>query len=380
MQSGKVKIAVLGPFPPATGGVVSNMQNLMKSPLSGKFTLLKFRTASKKCGTPEYYQEKIFTKICRVLLELVLYVFFLQKESPQIVHINTSFGTWSFWRDSAYLLVSKLFTKKVFFQIHGGKLSEFWGDSSSLTKALIKKILELPDLIAVLSEAQKKPFTEIGFEKKVQIVPNTIDLIRYSKPNNDRPKLGIPEDCIVVLFIASLFKKEKGVMELLRAIPLVANDYEKVLFVFVGGGKEEHSMREFCRKERLEKYVKFTGYLHNETLIQMLQSSDIFTLPSYSEGFPLVILEAMASGLPVISTPVGAIPEIVQNGKNGFLVTPRDHRALAEALSCLVKNPELRGKIGDNNREKIREKYDSHIVARIFEDSYEAILSGNPER
>ena len=377
MDTNKVKVAMLGTFPPARGGIATNIQNLLKSPLGQRFTLLRFRTMSKKCGTSEYYQEKIFTKIGRVFLDLLLYLFFLQKESPQIVHINTSFGIWAFWRDSIYLLLSKMFRKKVFFQIHGGKLNEFWSDSSSLTKALIRQIFKMPELIAVLSCVQRKPFTEIGLAKKVKVVPNTVDINRYNNRGNYRAKFGIAEKCIVVLFVASLFNKEKGVMELLKAIPLVTKKYEKVLFVFVGGGKEEHFMLEFCQKEKLEKYVKFTGYLYDDAITEILHSSDIFTLPSYREGFPLVILEAMAAGLPIVATPVGAIPEFVNNGENGFLVKSMDHISLAEKIGWLIGKGELRKKMGDNNIRKIREKYDSKIVATIFEDIYSTLLAAN---
>ncbi len=332
---------------------------------------------SKKYGTPEYSQEKILTKTVRVVLDLFFYVCFLLKESPQIVHINTSFGMWAFWRDSMYLLMSKIFLKKVFFQIHGGKLNEFWSHSFYLTKILIKLIFKMPELIAVLSSVQRKPFTEIGFKEKVKVVPNTVDLSRYQNKNNNKAKFGVSEDCVVVLFIASHFDREKGIMELLKAIPLVNKEYEKVLFIFVGGGKEEHSMLEFCREEKLEKYVRFTGYLHSDTIIRLLHASDIFVLPSYSEGFPLVILEAMAAGLPIVSTPVGVISEIVKSGENGFLVKPKDHIALAEKISLLVQKGELRKKIGDNNIKKIDNRYDIKIVAKIFEDLYEKLLTGN---
>jgi glycosyltransferase involved in cell wall biosynthesis len=375
MELRRLKIAILGPYPPATGGIATNIQNLLKSPLAERFTLLKFRTMSKICGTTEYFQEKIFTKIIRVFFDLFSYLLFLQKESPGIVHINTSFGIWAFWRDSMYLLISKMFRKKVFFQIHGGKLDEFWCHSFHLTRMLIKQIFKMPELIAVLSSVQRKPFIEIGFREKIKVFPNTLDLSKYRNRDNNRAKFDIPDDCIVVLFIASHFDKETGIMELLKAIPLVTKEYKKVIFIFVGGGKEQDSMLKFCQREKLEKYVKLTGYLFNDALIHILHSSDIFTLPSYSEGFPLVILEAMAAGLPIVSTPVGAISEVIENGENGFLVRPGDHEALAEKITCLIKNEGLRRKMGSNNVEKIREKYDLRIVAKIFEKSYQDIVS-----
>jgi glycosyltransferase involved in cell wall biosynthesis len=374
MKHRKAKVAILGPFPPATGGIATNIQNLLKSPLKERFILLRFRTMSKKCGTSEYYQEKIITKIGRVVLDLLSYIYFMHKESPQIVHINTSFGIWAYWRDSIYLLISKIFQKKVILQIHGGKLDDFWRQSFYLTKLLIMQILKMPDLIAVLSSIQRKPFIEIGFGKKVTVVPNTVELTDYYNRGNFRTKFGTPEDAIVVLFIASLFNKQKGIVELLKTIKLITKEFKNVLFIFVGGGKEQDFMVKYCQIERLEKYVKFTGYLPSKQIVQILNSSDIFALPSYSEGFPLVILEAMAAGLPIVSTPVGAIPEIVKNGENGFLVRPMDHLALAEKIKWLVENGELRKKIADNNIKKIQEKYDLEVVAKIFENIYQTIL------
>ncbi len=375
MESRKIKVAILGPFPPATGGIATNIQNLLKSPLADEFIILKFRTMSTKYGTLKYSNERILTKITRVFLDTFSYLVFLQKESPQIVHINTSFGIWAFWRDSVYILISKILGRKVFLQIHGGNLNEFLRNNPGIASILIRQILKMPDLIAVLSLEQKKPFAEIGFEKKAKVVPNTVDQTTYrNEKNNNRAIFNIPEDWIVVLFMASHFDKEKGVTELIKAIPLVTQKHKKTIFVFAGGGKEKVAMLNYCREENLDKYVKFTGYLNKKDIILLLNSSDIFALPSYSEGFPLVILEAMAAGLPIISTPVGAIPEIIENGENGLLVKSMDNIELAEKISYLVEDEKLRKKMGNNNIKKVQYKYDSTIVSEIFNKIYQEIL------
>jgi len=367
MEAEKVKIAMLGPFPPSTGGIATSVQNILKSSLKKKYIFYPVSTMSRKGGTPEYANEKTYAKVCRVVGDIFHFIGFLLKISPPLIHINTSFNRWAFWRDSTYLLISKIFQKKVFFQIHGGELNEFCSFSFYLTKVLVKQILKAPELIAVLSSAQKKPFVEIALGKKVKVFPNPVELDKFRHRKNCRADFNIPNDYIVVLFIAANFYRNKGVMELLQAIPLVANKHEKVLFVFVGGGKEKDSMVQFCQKERIENYVTFTGHVTSDVIAHLLSSSDMLALPSYTEGFPLVILEAMASGLPIVATPVGAIPEVIEDGKNGFLVKPKDHIALANKIVWLIENKDARKKMGHRNIEKIQSKYDLNIVAEIFD-------------
>ena len=116
-SSEKIKIAMLGPFPPATGGIATNIQNILKSPLREKYNFLNVNTMSRKYGTQEYLKERIYSKLCRIIKDIFHFVTVLFREAPMLVHINTSFNRGAFWRDSVYLLVSKIFRKKVFFNL-----------------------------------------------------------------------------------------------------------------------------------------------------------------------------------------------------------------------------------------------------------------------
>ena len=153
MRAEKVRVAMLGTFPPAVGGIATNIKNILKSPLKEEFNFFSFRTMSKNQGTARYSDEKMFQKIFRVIFDLFRFVFFLNKKSPRLVHINTSFGIWSFWRDSAYLIISKIFRKKILFQIHGGELNEFSSRYHWLIKCLIQRILKIPELIKTMQKA-----------------------------------------------------------------------------------------------------------------------------------------------------------------------------------------------------------------------------------
>jgi len=375
-NNGRATIAVLGPYPPASGGISTNIRHLLNSLLKDKYNLCPFHTGSQKYGTFDYSREKIHSKIVRFIKSLFYYIVFLIRHSPDVIHINTSFGQYSFWRDLSYLVISKLFRKHIILQMHGGSLDEFRRRHSQLSNRLMTKIFRMPERILVLSSIQKEPFRALNILHRVEVVPNMIDTTKFNKKSNYRDGLGISSDVTVVLFVAAHFFKEKGVWDVLEAISLVTKDYEQVLFVLVGGGKEEKAMKQFCHIKRLGKFVKFTGHLFNEVLINVFLSSDIFILPTYSEGFPLVILEAMAAGLPVISTPIRAIPDIIEDGVNGFLIEPRNPAALAEKIIQLIEDKTLLKTMGENNKKKVKEKYDLEPVAKIFDNIYSELLSG----
>jgi glycosyltransferase involved in cell wall biosynthesis len=378
MNNRNLRIAILGPSPSSSGGIRTNIQHMLRSPLKKVYDFFPFQTGSPKYGTAQYLNERIYTKIYRVVSSLISFTIYLSKYSPDIVHANTSFGRYSFWRDSMYILITKLLGRRILLQIHGGELYEFWQKNTVLSRKLIKKVLEIPAQILVLSSAQYKPFEDLCIQQKVNIIPNMIDASRFCDKDkrNCKRNLDRLSDHIIVLFVAAHFYKEKGVWEVLKAIPLVVKEHEKTHFILVGGGIEENGMRNFCSQKGLQNYVRFTGYLSGEDIIKIFLASDIFVFPTYySEGFPLVILEAMAAGLPVISTPVRAIPEIIKDDVNGFLIQPKDHIALAEKISWLIKNRSLLKSIGRNNRIKVKEKYDLEPVAKIFDKIYRELIT-----
>jgi len=375
MNNRNLRIAILGPSPPSSGGIRTNIQHMLRSPLKKNYKFFPFQTGSPKYGTAQYFNERIYTKICRVINSLISYTIFLSKNSPDIIHINTSFSRYSFWRDSLYLLISKLFRKKILLQMHGGALDEFWKCNFSFLRPFIKLALEIPEQVIVLSSVQKKPFDELHVRQKVQVVPNMVGADKFNIKGNFRCNVDILLDHMVILFVAAHFFREKGIWEVLKTVPLVVKEHKKAIFILVGGGLEENNMKKFCRKKGLQKYVRFPGYLYGKDITKAFLASDIFILPSYNEGFPLTILEAMAAGLPIITTPVGAIPEIVEDGENGFLIEPKDPVALADKIIKLIDNKTLRETMSKNNKKKAKEKYDLKPVAHIFDKIYEELMS-----
>lgn len=137
--------------------------------------------------------------------------------------------------------------------------------------------------------------------------------------------------------------------------------------MLVGGGQERQALQELVKELDLEERVTFVGKVSNGEVPKYMVASDVFVLPSLSEGFPLVTLEAMASGLPIVATKVGGLPEIVKDGDNGFLIEPKNPEQIAEKVLSLLVDEELREKISRNNQEKAKHYSWENIVERLEE-------------
>ncbi len=374
----KKNIVLLGPLPPTIGGVATYIQNLLASPLHDEYRFITVRTMSRKHGSPDYEKEMAGVKAFRVLWDLAVLVTVLIARKPVLVHINTSFNSGPFWRDALYCAASRVFGKKVFFQVHGGRLDCFLDGIPERMRSLALRILRMPSCIGVLSQAQLRPFYAHGIGHRAVLIPNMIDTALFQKYPGRR-NIHREKDGPMALFVASHMSTGKGVMDLLQAIPEVVKIKKDVRFVLVGDGGKMPEMLETCKSLGIGPHVHFPGFLTHGKLIPLMQDADIFVLPSHSEGFPFVVLEAMAAGLPVVATPVGAVPEILHEGRNGFLFPAGNAPLMAECILRLLSDPALCRTIGKTNREDAR-KYDIPSVACLIADLYEHILLSQERR
>jgi glycosyltransferase involved in cell wall biosynthesis len=376
------KIALLGSFPPSLGGITTSLQSVLSSDLSKKYRYLSFHTYSRKHGSADYADETVIRKMFRIGLDFVRFGFFLVNRDPDLVHINSSFGAWSFWRDSVYLVFSRFAGKPVLMHFHGGNLREFAGRYRGfLAPAAIRRILRLPTRIAVLSERQCRPFQDLHpHPPVVRILPNMINLQKaYGFRGTDSGR-GIPRRNQTVVFAASHLYREKGAMELLEAAKSITPGHPDLRFEIVGTGGIAAEMKDFCIRHRLRGRIRFLGALSQEETFQRMLRADIFVLPSYSEGFPMVVLEAMAAGLPVVATDVGALPEMVVDGVNGFLIEPRNARVLGEKIAYLLQRPEIRRRMSAMNRSRILRLYDTRKAAVHLDSVYRELFNEGPRK
>jgi glycosyltransferase involved in cell wall biosynthesis len=219
-------------------------------------------------------------------------------------------------------------------------------------------------------------------EDAIHRIPNCVDTSRFAPVGGDeklsiRRKLGIPPDARVVTYTGRLVSY-KGLPLLLRVWQDLCGHHAGIRLVLVGtGGLDIHNceeeLRTFVDRHRMERSVTFTGGVEN--VPEYLQASDIFAFPTENDAFPSSLVEAMACRLPVVTTPVGAIPEIVQDGRNGLMVEPGRAEGLFRALDRLLSDPALARGLGEEGWRTVRDRFSADLVTREYLDLFNGLCS-----
>ncbi len=292
---------------------------------------------------------------------------FLRQNHFDIIHLNSSkAGVIGALANAVNRFFAPLrMTKKIIYTAHGWVYLEplpFWRRWIYL--GMEKIAARLRDATIVLSEKEKKVALRYGTAKKnsVFVIPNGIDLtaLNFLSREEARKRLKINNDEIVIGTIANLYKT-KGLEYLIEAIKILNiqsagwRTISNIKTVIIGEGDERNNLQTKIKELGLENNISLSGSIPDA--YKYLKAFDIFVLPSVKEGFPYTILEAMAAGLPIVATEVGAIPEILENQKTGVLMPPADSQALTEAFVSLIKNPEHAKQLGANAQEAVK-KFD----------------------
>lgn len=223
-----------------------------------------------------------------------------------------------------------------------------------------KPVLKQADRITTVSKETMKYVLRLGADKtKTQVIYNGVDIDTFRPANKQesRTKLGLPKNRKIVLSVRRLVYKN-GLGTLIESVPKVAQQHPDVLFVLAGKGPSRKLIEDRIKELGISRNIKLAGFVPDELLPAYYDAADIFMLPSASgEGLPLVLLEAMACGVPVIATAVGGTPEILKHNKNGILVPPLNAEAMAEATSKLLSKTERATTLGEEARRNVEDNY-----------------------
>lgn len=346
-------ILVVGSSTKDKGGIVTVIKSINKH-LSADFKVSQVDT---------YITTKNpIKKLSYFLFGLIQLFFRLLFSQVDIVHIHMSYKG-SFYRKSIIVLLCKLFKKPVIVHVHGSTFKDFYQGLNPSLKKYVQFILNKTDKLIVLSKEWSDFFSKIVNKEKIFILYNGVEV-------KEKSLISKKEDHSTVNFaFLGRLGQRKGIYDLLDSIKILKEKNIKVMFHIAGDGEIE-KVKSIVKEYGIEDYVKVIGWINDEEREKLLTISDALVLPSYNEGLPMAILEAMSYGLTIISTPVGGIPELINNGENGYLVNPGDSVALAEAIEKAATNGDWRNQAKERNVKKISEQFNLTKLIKSLEKIY----------
>ena len=353
----KVSILFVGPNRKSRGGISSLISIYMK-------------LLSNSIYSPSWLETQDDMSTNRKLISFIKAIISAPIEiyKNNIIHIHTASNN-SFFRKSFFIVLSKLLNRKIVLHIHGGGFAQFLtiAYKNQIKKKIIRRLLQMPNIIICLSESKANEVESYVSKKKIKIVPNPAP---YHNSTKNKPIDNI--NPIIILF-AGWVEKEKGIFDLISAFSEVQKTFINCRLIIAGKGRIDDG-KKLAKKLHSTDKIIFTGWLQKNDMHKMLYSADIFCLPSYCEGVPMSILEAMALGLPVITTPVGGIPDIVENGKTGLFFQPGNIKQLEEKLLMLLKNPSVSQKVGLNAKLFVEKNHSISITKYKLKKIYNELI------
>jgi len=286
-----------------------------------------------------------------------------------------------FARDIFYIISAKLFGCRIIGHYRGSNFDGFYKSQNVIYKKIIKISLNLIDNIIVQGQSIKPIFKNIFPINNIKVLYNGIDIKNFS------PKDTYDQYPFIIFFMGHLIYS-KGFYDLVGAYKILYKKYgNDIKFIFAGenigfnkrtaefldsqykndflrnGKRKSKEIQQFI--ETCKQYnAEYKGLVSGIEKLHLFHKSSVFVLPSYTEGFSMACLEAMACGLPVITTPVGAMPEVVKHGVNGLITEVGNPEKLAESIEYFIKNPQEKERIGKTNIAYVKENFDIEKIAK----------------
>ncbi len=348
----KSVILQIGPSLNDKGGMVTVMEQIISSELKNKYNIIH---------VPTYIvgdKYKLFIKA------IFKFIFYKLKYNVELVHIHTA-SNGSFFRKSIFVRICKLTNTKIILHAHGAGFKEFYNKTTK--KGYIKSTLNKVDKLIVLSESWKEFYSTLMCENKIKVIYNSMDIPENIGEKTNETTQGI--------FLGRLGKR-KGTYDLINAVEELSKENIKLKITLAGDGEIEE-VKNIIKDKKLEQYFDVVGWIGKEEKQKILKESDLLVLPSYNEGLPMAVLEAMSRKLLVISTYVGGIPEVIKSGENGILINPGDIESLSKSLKTAVGEKENCRKMAEKAYETIKANFNEIDMINKIENIYKEIICKN---
>ncbi len=307
-----------------------------------------------------YVDGNFLIKQLVLLRALIVYLWLLTTKRIELVHAHSAMRG-SFWRKGLFTSIARLFGVPVVLHLHGSEMKPFYQSQRPFLRKLIRRHLESATHVIVLSESWREFVGGIAPAARIVVVPNYVIV-----PPSTDPQLRKPHD----LLFLGLIGPRKGTFDLIPAFARIARGHPDAKLVIGGNGQVEEADK-LVKDLSMDGRVILAGWVDGQKKQALLEASGIYILPSYNEGLPMSVLEAMAAGVAVITTRVGGIPELITNGVDGLLIEAGDQDGLAEAISALVSDEGLRKRLAEAGRMRVENHYSDRVILPLLHRIYE---------
>jgi glycosyltransferase involved in cell wall biosynthesis len=342
-------------------------QTLLSSSFAKRFELVHLDTSDHR-GIEKVAQFDVRNMLL-ALQHASQFLAALASKSPDAVYLPLARNRLGVLRDLFFLLPSRLARKPVIIHYHSFSFIEYWRSENALMRSLIALALGPRVNVVVLGEALREAFGHLVPAERVHVVPNGIPDLGAGPPARSRGQ--------IILHLSTMWRA-KGLFEVLQTAEGVRGRVPEARFVLAGGWYSQTERAEalrFVEENDLASTVNFVGPVEGEEKRRLLQSAAAMILPSKLEGQSLVVVEALSTGTPLVTTPVGCLPETFSDGSEGFLVAEGDVEGLVKRCVLLLTNSAVRGKMGTAARERYEAEFRAERFAGRLGDVVEAVLS-----
>lgn len=343
-----IKVLIVATSHKTRGGITSVVKAHQKGTQWKKF----------HCKWIETHIDKgLFYKLLYLVKGVILFILHLPFYS--IIHIHTSEPS-SAIRKCLFMWWAKLFRKKVIIHFHA-----FSPDTTINGKyqKIYEYLFKHADRVIVLSQLWKESVNKtFHLGDKVQVIynPCTTEVLPQTYPKQN------------IILYAGTINERKGYKDMIKAFAQIASQFPDWKIVFAGNGEIENG-RKLAKELKIEKQTFFLGWLNGKDKDKAFKEASIFCLPSYAEGFPMAVLDAWAYGLPVITTPVGGIPDIAKDDENMLLFPPGDCTKLATQMTRMITDKNLRNNIINESIALAENKFNINTINSQIEQLYKSI-------
>ena len=374
----KLRVLLAGHLPPPVGGIGTYCLALLESSLPARVNLRFAQTSS---------QRRSFSSSGRLSLanvtatgqDLLRFAAALIGHRPHVTHISTTFG-WSFLKHSLCVLLARAAGSRVLLQAHCS-FPVLYADRPAWWQWYVRRILHLTDGLLVLSQ-EWLAISAVLPNTPIYYLPNAVDLTRYQSLAHEHLSREQHNSHLNVLYLGYL-GKAKGSIDLIDTAALLAADADCPSFNLVGDELASGERQSLCRMvtaKGLQDIVTIRTPVYGQDKLACFRAADVFVMPSHHEGMPMAVLEAMACALPVVATSVGGLPDLVEDGSNGFLVEPENPGGMAAALRTLVRDSEKRTQMRQASYALVTAHYDLAQLVDHLVKIYAETAAGTPRR